>query len=88
MVLPGMLHISLVKAMTNDRCLVGAQNVSATKKGAFTGEVAAEQLADYGISWVLIGHSERRHVFNETNAVKCNFVLTYFRKLLPKLKNL
>lgn len=49
MVLPGMLHLNLVKARMRDHVMIGAQNVSATPMGAFTGEVSAEQLADYEI---------------------------------------
>jgi len=48
---------------------VGAQNVSATGEGAFTGEVSAGQLKDSGIQWTLIGHSERRTKYGETDAV-------------------
>ena len=41
-VMPGMLHVNLVKARAHDHIKVGAQNVSATANGAFTGEVSAE----------------------------------------------
>merc|ERR1719277_2760550 len=44
------------------------QNVSATGFGAFTGELAAEHLEDCGIGWTLIGHSERRKLYGETDA--------------------
>ena len=64
-VLPGMLHINLAKARIADHVMIGAQNVSADGCGAFCGEVAAEQLADYEIEWVMIGHNERRRHFNE-----------------------
>ena len=66
MLLPGALHISLVKAMVAPHVSVGAQDVSAYGQGAFTGEIAAEHLVDYGIQWVLVGHSQRRLLFNET----------------------
>lgn len=66
MLLPGSLHISLVQAMVAEQVQVGAQNVSAFGSGAYTGEVAAEHLHDYGINWVLIGHSQRRLLFNES----------------------
>jgi len=46
----------------------GAQNVSGFDQGAFTGEVAGTMLADLACSWVLIGHSERRTLFAETDA--------------------
>jgi len=45
-----------------------AQNVSKTGYGAFTGEWTAESLGDMGISWTLIGHSERRTKYGETDA--------------------
>ena len=40
--------------------------MSMFEAGSQTGEVAAEHFHDYGIEWVLIGHSERRNLFNET----------------------
>jgi triosephosphate isomerase len=46
---------------------VGAQNLFWEEKGAFTGEVSASMLKDVGCSYVLIGHSERRQYFGETN---------------------
>jgi triosephosphate isomerase (TIM) len=46
---------------------LGAQNLSEQAPGAFTGEVAAEMLLDVGCSWVLVGHSERRALFGDTN---------------------
>ena len=68
-VLPGMLHINLAKARIADHVMIGAQNVNADGCGAFTGEVSAEQLADYEIEWVMIGHNERRRHFGETQEV-------------------
>jgi triosephosphate isomerase len=38
-------------------------------KGAFTGEISADQLKDFDINWVIIGHSERRTIFKETNEI-------------------
>jgi triosephosphate isomerase (TIM) len=48
---------------------LGAQNVSAYAAGAYTGEVSAAMLADFGCQFVLIGHSERRALFGESDAV-------------------
>ena len=47
---------------------VGAQNISPEDKGAFTGETSAPMAKDAGARYVLVGHSERRHVFGETDA--------------------
>ncbi|WP_418235891.1 triose-phosphate isomerase [Cupriavidus malaysiensis] len=47
----------------------GAQDVSAEARGAFTGEVAASMLVDFGVSYALVGHSERRSYHGETDAV-------------------
>ncbi len=51
------------------RISLSGQNVSAEKRGAFTGEVSAEMLASIGCTYCIIGHSERRNVFAETNAL-------------------
>lgn len=45
----------------------GAQNLCSTKDGAITGAVAPYMLVDYGCSHVIVGHSERRNLFNETD---------------------
>ena len=46
---------------------LGAQNLSEHAPGAYTGEVAGEMLIDVGCRWVLVGHSERRAMYGETN---------------------
>jgi triosephosphate isomerase (TIM) len=46
--------------------IVGTQNAYPTKNGAFTGEIGVEQLDEFKIKTILIGHSERRHVLGET----------------------
>ncbi len=48
---------------------VGAQNVHFEEKGAFTGEVAPEMLAKLNVGYVIVGHSERRQIFGETDEV-------------------
>lgn len=46
---------------------VGAQNVHFEEKGAFTGEISGPMLKEIGVGWTLVGHSERRQYFGETN---------------------
>jgi triosephosphate isomerase len=46
---------------------LGAQNLGVEKSGAFTGEIAGEMLVDVGCRWVIVGHSERRALYGETN---------------------
>jgi len=47
--------------------IIGAQNMNDASEGAFTGEISAEMLKDAGAQFVILGHSERRLYFNETN---------------------
>lgn len=51
-----------------DDVIAGVQNIHWAEKGAFTGEISAPMAKDAGASVVLVGHSERRHVFGETDA--------------------
>ncbi|KAK6916681.1 Triosephosphate isomerase [Dillenia turbinata] len=66
-VAPPFLHIDEVKSSLTERIEVSAQNSWIGKGGAFTGEISAEQLKDIGCKWVILGHSERRHVIGETD---------------------
>lgn len=54
--------------LRGSRIALGAQNVYPEPKGAFTGEISPEMLADVGCAYVIIGHSERRQYFSETDA--------------------
>jgi triosephosphate isomerase len=66
---------AVVRALGSRRDLAtGVQNVWTEEKGAFTGETSAPMAKDAGAAYVLVGHSERRHVFGETDeqtAKKC-----------------
>jgi triosephosphate isomerase len=58
---------SVAKAVSASHVAVGAQDVYYEVKGAFTGEVSSAMLKDIGCTYVLCGHSERRHVIGETD---------------------
>lgn len=53
----------------NSEIQLGAQNMHQEVKGAFTGEISAQMLVASGCEWVILGHSERRHIFKETNDI-------------------
>lgn len=55
--------------LTGSSIAWGAQNVSEQAKGAFTGEVSASMLLDFGCTYVIVGHSERRSLYGESDAL-------------------
>lgn len=64
----------------------GAQNVSQHAQGAYTGEVAAEMLCDFGCRYVLVGHSERRALYGESDSLVADkFVAAQAAGLVPVL---
>ncbi len=68
LICPGFAHLADVSAsVQGSGLLLGAQNCSAYESGAYTGEVAAGMLAEFGCSHVIVGHSERRQLFAETS---------------------
>ena len=56
-----------VKAAKGTRIAIGAQNCHYEASGAYTGEVTAEMLKEVGVKYVILGHSERRQYYNETD---------------------
>jgi triosephosphate isomerase len=56
-----------IKAFKDSRVAIGAENLNENPKGAYTGEVSADMLADLGVKYVIIGHSERRQYYGETD---------------------
>lgn len=64
---PYVMIPAALKAFKNTRVIVGAENLNENEKGAYTGEVSANMLADLGVKYVIIGHSERRQYYGETD---------------------
>lgn len=58
---------SVSEALTESNIAVGAQNLYWADSGAFTAEISAPMLKDFGVQYVIVGHSERRQFFGETN---------------------
>ena len=72
--------------LTGTHVAWGAQNLSEHAKGAYTGEVSASMLSDFGCRYVLVGHSERRSLFGEGDAlVAAKFMATQAAGLCPVL---
>ncbi len=65
---PAVFLSQVAEALQGFEIGLGAQNMSAEKEGAFTGEVSGAMLRDVGCTCVILGHSERRQLFGETDA--------------------
>jgi len=61
------LHALAERSKNHPEMAIGAQNIHHEESGAFTGEVSAKMVRSTGAEYVILGHSERRHFFNETN---------------------
>ena len=74
------------EALSETGILLGAQNVHSQPFGAFTGEVATSMLADFCVRYVIVGHSERRQLFAETDAeIVQKFVAVQAQAMTPIL---
>lgn len=67
---------SAVENLTHSNIAVAAQNLHQAESGAFTGEISADMLKSVGVNTVILGHSERRSIFHETDALIANKVDT------------
>ncbi len=72
--------IPVLEAVKGTNIAVGAQNMYFEDKGAFTGEISSSMLTEIGVKYVIIGHSERRQYFNETDE-------TVNKKVLKAIEN-
>ena len=75
---PAIDIIPVVEACKGTNIAVGAENMYYEEKGAFTGEIAPDMLTDAGVKYVIIGHSERREYFAETDETVNKKVLKAF----------
>jgi triosephosphate isomerase len=70
MICPPFIYMELAADTAGECCLsIGAQNVSEHNQGAFTGEISADMLSSMSVDYCLVGHSERRQFFAETNSL-------------------
>jgi len=77
---PAVMIHAVSQALAGSSIALGAQNMHFEDKGAFTGEISAPMLKGFGVSHVIIGHSERRHVFHEDNDL-------IFRKMVAAIRH-
>ena len=83
---PSLALPAVVARLKHSGVGVAAQDLHEAPSGAFTGCVSGEMLRSVGVTWALVGHSERRHIFGETDAVVQKKVAACFRSgLLPIL---
>ncbi len=76
---PALFLDQLVKTAEGSDLKIGAQNMHFEESGAYTGEISPAALQDIGVSYVIIGHSERREMFNETDEDVNKKVLSSFQ---------
>ena len=75
---PAIDIIPALEAVKGTRIAIGAENMYFEEKGAYTGEIAPNMLTEVGVQYVIIGHSERREYFAETNETVNKKVLKAF----------
>jgi triosephosphate isomerase len=81
---PSVYLADAARLLRDSAVKLGAQNLCAEAQGAFTGEVSAAMLRDVGCTYVIVGHSERRHLYGESDAVVARKVAAALaRGLIP-----
>jgi len=76
---PAILIHRMAEALAGSRVLIGGQDAHADDNGAFTGDISAEMLADAGATLVILGHSERRDAYRESDELVSRKVLAALR---------
>ena len=83
---PPFTYLTQILELKTSIIKIGAQNISESQEGAFTGEISGSMLQDMNIDYVIIGHSERRQMFNDTNNIIAQkFELAHQNNLIPIL---
>jgi len=83
---PPTLYLEYTRKAVKKEIGVAAQNCYKCEKGAFTGDISPEMIKDVGCEWVILGHSERRNVFGESDELvgeKVKYALSTGLKVIP-----
>lgn len=83
---PPTVYLEYVRSKLNKQIGVAAQNCYKVEKGAFTGDISPAMIKDIGCEWVILGHSERRNVFGESDQLigeKVAHALSSGMKIIP-----
>jgi len=83
---PPFTYLTQILELKASSIKIGAQNISESQDGAFTGEISGSMLQDMDINYVIIGHSERRQMFNDTDEnIARKFEVAHQNNLIPIL---
>jgi len=83
---PPTIHLEAFKYWKNKKLAIGAQNVFSEDKGSYTGEISPIMLKNFGCEYVIVGHSERRRYFSESNEeINLKTIFALKKSLIPIL---